>query len=893
MFYPRSASFSGRLLLLACAVWLSYPAAQGEITINKAYPIVSQTGAVSLSAPTVVPTGQCSERVKITSIVPGATVHVYLVATKSGAVSPKKLIGGPIALPVNGMTVNLTQALNYGDQVEATQTVNGSTSGLSLPMTAGAMLTSLPEPTVDGKNIFACGSIVPVYNLESGVNVQVFDKNVSTTSPIGTDKTPDDWGSNWDPVFTSSLVKPHEIQASQTACNGAKSGLGPTQPVQPAPSPVPEPKVVNAIKGNNTVTLSGLFTGAGVQIFNGTISTPLSGVSFATGSSNWVGLTAPLTATDKVLPQQTLCQPSTGHQTWPTTNTIPKPVLVGPICPGSASVTVRNTTVNAALVLLINGKVAGYGGAELGDVTLNIAAPAVFGPGDMVQIAEYFTNAGSPPPALSNTVPVGCIVHVRHDVANLTAAQLASISRGFQVMIQRSFNNPNDPTGLTYQANMHSTLMSSNMCPMGDPTNPMWDQCQHYSDLFFPWHRMYLYYFERILRAASGDPNLTLPYWNYESPTEQKLPAAYTTPNSACSQVTGDAISGFVYQIGNPSAHPGCNPLYLPKRILTASTSLPSGAADDSVAMADTSFEPSAGGNFGGGPPPGSPPAECHFDGAAQGDLESQPHDTIHVKVGGIMVETTQSANDPVFFLHHTEIDHLWKRWLAEGGARANPTSDTAWMNSTFTFYDETGNVVSLSAQDVLDTVTQLDYRYDDDPAVKGQSKRAEEPREQSTQPSAPAPVETLPTTAPKAVGLDTVNAKESIELPADTSVKIRQGLLDQRRILLTLQVDHVKSSGGVTYEVYANLPDGQTPARESIYFVGNLAFFTAWDGSVTKSLDLTKTIRALQAKDAWKDNQLTLTFVPRGVVNAQTNKPLPLEPGVRAVVEEVRLGAR
>src|ERR1700684_148252 len=147
MYSPRSASFSGRLLLAACAVWLSCPAAQGEITINKAYPIVSQTGAVSLSAPTIVPTDQCSERVKITSIVPGATVHVYLVATKSGPVSPKKLIGGPIALPVNGMTVNLTQALNYGDQLEATQTVNGATSGLSLPMTAGAMLTSLPEPT--------------------------------------------------------------------------------------------------------------------------------------------------------------------------------------------------------------------------------------------------------------------------------------------------------------------------------------------------------------------------------------------------------------------------------------------------------------------------------------------------------------------------------------------------------------------------------------------------------------------------------------------------------------------------------------------------------------------------------------------------------------------------
>ncbi len=899
MFFPRASSLSSSLLTAVCAAFFSCAAAQGEITISKSYQITGPNGEVLLSPPTVVPTGQCSERVKITSVVPGATIHVYLTATKAGPVAPKKLIGGPVVLHVNGMTVNLTQALNYDDQVEATQTVNGATSALSAPMTAGPMLSTLPEPTVDGKNIFACGAIVPVYNLESGVNVQVFDQTVSITNPIGTDKTPDDWGSNWDPVLTSSLVHSHQIQAGQSACNGAKSGLGPTEPVLPAPSPVPEPTVANAIVGNNTVTLNGLFTGAAIQIFNGNLSTPLSGVSFATGSDNWVGLNAPLTASDKVLPQQTLCHPSTGTHITTPTNTIPKPVLVGPICPNSATVTVRNSTVNAALVLLLNGKVVGYGGAELGDVTLNIAPPAVFQTGDKVQIAEYFTSTTSPPAALSNVVTVGCVVHVRQDVANLTPAQLASLARGFEVMIQRSFNNPNDPTGLTYQANMHSTIMSameSNQCQMGDASNPLWDQCQHYSNLFFPWHRMYLYYFERILRAASGDPNLTLPYWNYEVSTEQTLPAAYTMPATSCSNVVSDPINGLVYQVGNPSATPGCNPLYLPQRTLTSGVAMPTGTSDDSVAMMDTGFEPSTGGDFGGGPPPPSG-AECHFD-SSQGELEGQPHDVVHTAVGGIMSETTQSGNDPVFFLHHTEIDHLWKRWLAQGGGRVNPTSDTTWMNSSFTFYDETGNLVTLSAQDALDTVNQLDYRYDDDPVGNGKGKRAGEPGE--PQPGAPVAhppalgqEEPLPITGQEGVSLSSENTMLEITVPPETAKKIDL-LLDQKRsILLSVQFDHIKATDGVFYEVYVNLPANSKPERTSIYFASNLGFFTAWNGSITKRLDLTRAIRALKASSTFSDDKLTITFVPRGPVNAKTGAPLPLEPHIRASVGPINLLGR
>jgi len=34
-------------------------------------------------------------------------------------------------------------------------------------------------------------------------------------------------------------------------------------------------------------------------------------------------------------------------------------------------------------------------------------------------------------------------------------------------------------------------------------------------DFFFSWHRMYLYWFERIVRRMSGDDTWALPYWNW------------------------------------------------------------------------------------------------------------------------------------------------------------------------------------------------------------------------------------------------------------------------------------------------------------------------------------------------------------------------------------------
>ena len=70
------------------------------------------------------------------------------------------------------------------------------------------------------------------------------------------------------------------------------------------------------------------------------------------------------------------------------------------------------------------------------------------------------------------------------------------------------------------------------------PAGADWNQCQHGTWFFLPWHRMYIWFFEKIVRAAiqeaGADPTgWALPYWNYsDGPLNvvATLPFAFRTP---------------------------------------------------------------------------------------------------------------------------------------------------------------------------------------------------------------------------------------------------------------------------------------------------------------------------------------------------------------------------
>ena len=52
-----------------------------------------------------------------------------------------------------------------------------------------------------------------------------------------------------------------------------------------------------------------------------------------------------------------------------------------------------------------------------------------------------------------------------------------------------------DPRSWAYQSAIHGTYLT------GKPSGAPWNQCQHATWFFVPWHRMYLFQFESILRS--------------------------------------------------------------------------------------------------------------------------------------------------------------------------------------------------------------------------------------------------------------------------------------------------------------------------------------------------------------------------------------------------------
>ena len=452
---------------------------------------------------------------------------------------------------------------------------------------------------------------------------------------------------------------------------------------------------------------------------------------------------------------------------------------------------------------------------------------------------------------------------VRQSIASLTASQIASLRKGFQVMMSRP---PSDPTSYRFQANIHGTF--------DNPTTPAqmesWNQCEHGSFYFLSWHRMYLYFFDRILRAASGDPNLVLPYWNWTDSAQRTLPVAFRQPADSSNPL-------FIPSPGRPDA-------------LNAGTaSLDAGTVDDTVAFAEVSFETGgslSGNGFGGGT---SPPMQ--FD-SAYGDLELQPHNVVHSALGGLMGNPDTAAQDPIFWLHHANVDRLWNRWLQQGLGRADPT-DSAWLNTTFTFYDEAGHAVYLTGAEVVDTVGQLNYRYDDDPAPQIPA-----PQMAQINPQILAEAGVVRGEAP--ITLESVPVR--VRVPLTEFARGALGSLARepaRRVFLRLDDIRTEKPPSFYYSIYLNPPAGQKLDSQTPGFVGNFSLFSLvphrmpggkpMAGDVFVDYNISSLVGLILDRNP---DEVLVVLVPRGLVDAHGG-PLPVPAEVRGTVGSVQIIGR
>ncbi len=238
-----------------------------------------------------------------------------------------------------------------------------------------------------------------------------------------------------------------------------------------------------------------------------------------------------------------------------------------------------------------------------------------------------------------------------------------------------------------------------------------WNQCQHQSWYFLPWHRAYLLSFERILRSViadlQGPDDWALPYWNYSSTT---VANASTIPDAFVQTKLPDGSD---------------NPLHVRARF---GTGVEPQDADLQGRITEPGFineEDVAGPGFGGPRTPFSP------SGNEEGLIEAQPHDLVHTDVGGmggIMSSPVTAGLDPIFWVHHANIDRLWEVWLRRDPAgNVNPT-DPAWLQGPtdrrFAIFDATGADQPSRPADMMN-LAALEYGYDDvsDP-LPGVSRR-------------------------------------------------------------------------------------------------------------------------------------------------------------------------
>ncbi|HSF00364.1 MAG TPA: tyrosinase family protein [Nitrososphaeraceae archaeon] len=98
--------------------------------------------------------------------------------------------------------------------------------------------------------------------------------------------------------------------------------------------------------------------------------------------------------------------------------------------------------------------------------------------------------------------------------------------------------------------------------------------------------------------------------------------------------------------------------------------------------------------------------------------VEINFHNLVHRWVNGNMV-TMASPNDPVFWLHHSNVDRLWSIWQRNNPevgwhipARSAPLGHNLYDTMIFDHMDRDLGFTPLAAADVINTV-RLGYTYE------------------------------------------------------------------------------------------------------------------------------------------------------------------------------------
>jgi len=296
--------------------------------------------------------------------------------------------------------------------------------------------------------------------------------------------------------------------------------------------------------------------------------------------------------------------------------------------------------------------------------------------------------------------------------------------------------------------------------------------CPHGNWWFLPWHRGYLGWFEQTCRELSGDPDFAIPYWDWTkeprvpdvmfkdvlTPTDSAYIAKYDEfkgkfqevvakadywkrvftngafdertqygqllyrgirfPEDLWFDVIDDPRGKFFFDLVQARGLTKEKPEFDER---TSKAVLLSNVLD---ALSPRDFLTFA-----------SPRTLFHSGLTGFGVLEGQPHNRVHNNVGGISFRTVggvttridvggfMQANlspvDPIFFLHHSNMDRLWDVWTRKQQAHKYPILPEGpdfepWSTEPFLFFvDSEGKPVTKTNAGDYAAIGDFSYDYE------------------------------------------------------------------------------------------------------------------------------------------------------------------------------------
>ena len=409
--------------------------------------------------------------------------------------------------------------------------------------------------------------------------------------------------------------------------------------------------------------------------------------------------------------------------------------------------------------------------------------------------------------------------------------------------------------------------------------------CPHGNWWFYVWHRGYLGYFEQTIRALSGDQDFALPYWDwtqlpqvpdamftgvltptddafkpytasldvftpYFKPSLEKIwsglstaqrrqldTRGYKSIDDLWNDVTGNGVPG------NESFAVTTGARYLSKGNPKLDADTANAVSAQTVLaglLAPRFYDPKGSLSFTS--------SKTASHNSAPGNatvfsvLEGLPHNLVHNCIGGVgaidpgpygNMTNFLSPVDPIFFLHHSNMDRLWDVWTRKQMALKEPFLPEGQDRKTLSdepflfFTDASGHPVKDGKAGSYLSTSRFDYSYDG--AGYGENLVG----------SAPAKPVAEAAPAARVAG----NAA-SVTVPNAAIQSLAANARNQKTLVAQVTLERPTGPGARQFRVFVGAPaDATNLGPDSPYYAGTVGFFGPQMAGMAMQHDATFTL--------------------------------------------------